>query len=120
MPFVPEGPPPCARWQISSQGGQGSSWPSNGHELFYASLDRHAMVVGYTVERGTFVAGTPRSWSERKMAAVGGLCSLDVAPDGKRIVVLLDADEAKPETSLHVLLNVGDELRRRAAAGAKQ
>jgi hypothetical protein len=30
---------------------------------------------------------------------------------------LFDAVEAKPETHLHVLLNVGEELQRRAAAG---
>ena len=37
----------------------------------------------------------------------------DVAPDGQRVPALFPAEEAKPETILHVLLNVDSELRQR-------
>jgi hypothetical protein len=40
----------------------------------------------------------------------------DVAPDGQRVPALFPAEEAKPETILHVLLNVDSELRQRAPA----
>ena len=43
--------------------------------------------------------------------------SFDVASDGNHMVGLFALEESKPdETHLRVLLNVGDELRRRAAA----
>jgi hypothetical protein len=53
------------------------------------------------------------------MADNGLSPGFDVAPDGKRVLALFPADEAKPETILHVLLNVGSELRRRAPAHRK-
>jgi hypothetical protein len=50
------------------------------------------------------------------MADIGFSPSFDVAPDGKRVLVLVAAGDAKPETILRVLLNVDSELRRRAPA----
>jgi hypothetical protein len=43
-------------------------------------------------------------------------------PGGKRAVVLLNAgaEEAKPETHIRAVLNLGDELLRRAAAEQKR
>lgn len=72
----------------------------------------------YTVTSTSFVAGKPRLWSEKRLADTGIYGAFDVAPDGKRVVALLDADDAKPETHLRVLLNVDSELRRRTASGA--
>jgi hypothetical protein len=43
----------------------------------------------------------------------------DVAPDGNRVLVMFPAEDAKPETIPHVLLNVDSELRRRAPAKGK-
>ena len=44
----------------------------------------------------------------------------DLAPDGKRFVVILYADgTAEPMTQLTVLLHFFDELRRRVPAGGK-
>ena len=48
----------------------------------------------------------------------GPFHGVDVAPDGKRLLALLDTEDAKPETHLRVLLNVDDELRRRTSAGS--
>jgi hypothetical protein len=48
------------------------------------------------------------------MTNIGFFPTFDVAPDGKRVLALLPADSAQPETILHVLLNVDSELRRRA------
>jgi hypothetical protein len=47
------------------------------------------------------------------MADIGFFPDYDVAPDGKRVLALLPAEAAKPETILHVMLNVDSELRRR-------
>ena len=73
----------------------------------------------YTVKGDSFIAEKPRFWSKKPMADNGLSHGFDVAPDGKRVLVLLPAEEAKPETILHVLLNVDSELRRRAPAHRK-
>jgi hypothetical protein len=39
----------------------------------------------------------------------------DVAPNGKRVLALLPAEDPKAHTLLRVLLNVDSELRRRVA-----
>jgi hypothetical protein len=112
MPFSPRAPVVGGKRQVSNEGGLGPSWSRNGRELFYQSLGGRVQVATYAVKGDSFQAERPRFWSEKK------ILDFDVAPDGKRVLALLDADDAKPETHLRLLLNVGDELRRRAAAGA--
>jgi serine/threonine-protein kinase len=74
------------------------------------------MVVPYTVENNSFVAGKPRIWSGKplpEMVRPNGN-TFDLAPDGKRFVIL-PMPKGAQETSAHitVLLNFFDELRRR-------
>ena len=92
-------------------------WSRNGKELFYRGLDRRIMVASYSAKAETFIPEKPRVWSEIRLSDTGLHWAFDVAPDGKRIVGLFDAvvPGEKPETHLRVLLNVGDELRRREA-----
>jgi Tol biopolymer transport system component/predicted Ser/Thr protein kinase len=113
MPFSPQGSARGGKWQVSNGGGSNPIWSHSGRELFYENLDRRVQVAAYTVKGGSFLAEESRLWSGKQLADVSLSRSFDVAPDGKRVVALLDAEDAKPETSLHVLLNVGDELRRR-------
>ena len=79
------------------------------------------MVVSYAAKGNVFVPEKPRMWSDKRLSSTGGLPAYDVAPDGKRVVALFDVadDSAKSETHLRVVLNVGEELRRRAAAAGK-
>jgi hypothetical protein len=50
-----------------------------------------------------------------------GVCPYDLAPDGKRFAVVLypDGSAQKPITSVAVLLNFFDELKRRVPVGGK-
>jgi eukaryotic-like serine/threonine-protein kinase len=98
-------------------GGYGPIWSPNGRELFYQTDGGRVQVANYVVKADAFVAAKPRFWSERRLANLGFSICFDVAPDGKRVLALLDAAEAKPETHLRVLLNVDSELRRRRTAG---
>ncbi len=103
------------KWQISNGGGLYGFWSSNGHEMFYEAEDRRIMVLDYKVEGDSFVPGKPRAWYDKPLFNAGS-SNLDLAPDGKRFVVL-----AVPETvsddkrTVHVtmLLNFLDELKRR-------
>jgi serine/threonine-protein kinase len=87
--------------------------------LFYEGPDHRVQVVACTVKSDSFVAEKPRIWSGKQMADVGFFPTFDVAPDGQRVLALLPAEDPKPETILHVLLNVDSELRRRAPAHSK-
>ena len=74
------------------------------------------MVSDYSVNGDSFVRGKPRLWSDAQLF-YPGVRNLDLAPDGKRFVVLSapkpDAGEKGPPVHVTVLLNFFDELRRR-------
>jgi Tol biopolymer transport system component len=119
MPFSPHGRTAGHKWLVSNGGGYAPIWSHGGRDLFYQGLDRRVHVAAYTVKGDSFVAEKPRFWSEKQMADIGFMPSFDVAPDGKRVLALFATEDAKPETILHVLLNVDSELRRRAPAHRK-
>jgi serine/threonine-protein kinase len=111
-----------AQVQISNAGGVIPVWSRNGHELFYRTVDNRIMVTNYTVKGETFVADKPRVWSGKQLANVGLGGNFDLAPDGKRFVVLMPAESPEPrEAQNHVTLvvNFFDEIRRRVAAQGK-
>jgi serine/threonine-protein kinase len=115
--YVRPFPGPGGKVPISTTGGTHPVWSRNGRELFYK--DRYTgklMVVSYRVTSDSFVPGEPRAWSEKSVLDLGELYSYDVAPDGKRVAVVLYPDgtaDQKPATSLTILLNFFDELKRR-------
>ncbi len=118
--YVRAFPDKGGKWQVSNNGGLYPMW-SRG-DLFFETPDRHIMAAAYTVKADSFLAGKPRLWSEK---TIGGSFfitkSADLAPDGKRMVVLLPASDAKgaPEVQNHVVFleNFFDELRRRVPVG---
>ena len=73
------------------------------------------MVVDYSVKGDSFVADKPRVWSEKQLTDAGNRL-YDLAPDGKRVVVLVPAKGLGTETPPnHVIFleNYVDELRRK-------
>jgi serine/threonine-protein kinase len=108
---------PGGQWQISTGLDEFPIWSRNGHELFFLS-DNRIMVTDYTAKAGSFVAGKPRVWSEKRLLDLGSppVLTYDAAPDGRRFAAVLYADgtaEEKPITHVTFLLNFFDELRRR-------
>jgi len=116
--YVRAFPPPSAgqggKWQVSNNGGNEPRWTRNGRELVYQSGDQ-LMAASYTVKGDTFVPEKPRVW----IAKLGGT-EWDLAPDGKRVVVVTpmkSAEAPKQEHEVVLLLNFFDELRRRVPTG---
>ena len=116
--YVRAFPPPTSgqggKWQISNSGGVRPRWSRSGHDLLYQSGDQ-IMAASYTVKDGTFVAEKPRVW----IAKLGGT-RWDLAPDGKRVLVLTPVESAeapKQEHEVVFLINFLDELRRKAPLG---
>jgi Tol biopolymer transport system component len=108
--------PSGGKWQISSGGGNNYPiWSRNGRELFYQGPDG-IMVVSYTAKGATFFPDKPLLWSGHRLYVNPGK-NYDLAPDGKRFVVLEPPEgEQKPETHVNLLLNFFDEVRRRVPA----
>ena len=72
-------------------------------------------MASYTTNGAAFLANRPKLWAEKR-----DIDYFDVAPDGKRILVVQDeTSEQKGSPHVTVLLNFFEELRRRAPAGAK-
>ena len=118
--FVRPFPVGDGKWQISTAPGRFPIWSRNGKELFFESTDGHIMVAEYTTRGETFAAGKPRQWSNTPIGGTGAFQNLDLAPDGKRFVVIPLAESEKGEgQTVHVtfLLNFFDELRRRMPPG---
>jgi eukaryotic-like serine/threonine-protein kinase len=91
------------KWRISLQGGTAPRWRRDGRELFYMESGRLMSLAVAT--RPVFAPAAPAPLFARR-----GVQFYDVAPDGKRFVVLeTPADE--PPLSLHVIHNWFEEFR---------
>jgi serine/threonine protein kinase/Tol biopolymer transport system component len=120
--FVRPFPRPGGRWQISTGLGGYPLWSRNRHELFFVGPDQRIMVTSYTAVGDSFDFRPPRVWYEKGLGKFAESINYDLAPDGKRFAVILDTEEAresKPITSITVLVNFFDELRRRWPTGGK-
>jgi eukaryotic-like serine/threonine-protein kinase len=119
--YVRAFPDKGGKWQISNRDGMYPMWSRNGHELFFETLDNRIMVAAYMVKDGSFVAGKPRLWSEKKIrGSVSRLRNVDLAPDGKRFAVLMPVEGPEAQQMQnHVIFleNFSDELRRKVPAG---
>jgi serine/threonine-protein kinase len=115
--------PSAGKWQVSESesGGKFPVWSHNRRELFYVNSGNRIMVAQYTANERSFVPEKPRQWSPALLfrPANNALWNLDIAPDGRRFVVLAPPElgSAEPAT-VHatILLNFFDELRRRLPA----
>jgi serine/threonine protein kinase/Tol biopolymer transport system component len=110
-----------AGWQIGSRFGF-PVWSRNGKELFFLEDRQRIMVIDYAATGDSFGAGSPRPWSDKRVMNLGSppIYTYDVAPDGKRLAVILYPDGAadeKPVTHVTFLLNFFDYLRQRLGNG---
>ena len=107
-------PGPGGGWLISSRG-DAPIWSRNGLELFFVESSRTIMVTSYAARGDAFVFAEPQVWSPHPFKSF----AYDLAPDGKRAALVLNADgtvDQPPITHLTFLVNFFDELRRRVPA----
>jgi len=121
-PFPSE--PSLGRWPVSESetGAKFPVWSRNRSELFYLNSDNRIMVVRYTANDHSFVPEKPQLWSPVPLfrPAYNANWNLDIAPDGRRFIVLAPPESGNEEpNTVHstILLNFFDELRRRLPPG---
>ena len=98
--------------QISNGGGAQPVWLPKGVELLYQAGEQ-IMAVRYTARDGSFLPDKSRVWAGN----VSGATGFDVAPDGKRLALILPTaarDAPRQDHTVVFVQNILDELRRRA------
>ena len=114
--YVEPFPHGLTRWRVSDDGGGEPVWGPNERELFYRSSDGdRIMVVDFDVDPH-FSPHAPRLLIEGDYEQVEvGRHNFDIAPDGRRFVVLKSAGMGAP-TQIHVVLNWFEEMVRRTSS----
>jgi len=107
------------RKQVSPSGGRAPTWSSDGSELFFLDLSGTMNAVPVKTS-GDFTAGTPKPLFNRPyVQGSGGARNYDVAPDGKRFIMIKEVGrpvEPAPRDKLVVVFNWTDEVRQALAA----
>ena len=118
--WVQRFPELSGKWQVSVGGGGGYSfWSRTAPELFYYG-GAGAFLVEYDVEGDRFIPGRPTRWPTPTLSPMPiGFEALDLAPDGKRFLVLPNVEPDAPGAPGQVtfLLNFFEELQARVPTG---
>ena len=118
--YVQPYPGPGAKVQISTAYGAEPIWTARGRELLFRSATPTTMpTMAVTIDASTALlrAGVPRMLFESKNGEYDRTVpdrAWDASADGQRLLLVRnEASGDKPVTSLHVVLNWTDELKRR-------
>ena len=111
----------AGRQQVTRGGGERPMWARDGKRLFFERQGR-MMAVDVSATAAAFAAGTPREWAEWAIPRRDERYAhrnFDLAPDGKRMLVLQPSGgpaQADSRAAATLLVNFFDELRRLAPA----
>jgi Tol biopolymer transport system component len=81
------------KWQVSTSGGTCPRWRADGRELVYMSLDNKVMSAEILEQGSTLVIGKVQTLFQANPVPRAPECMYDVAPDGKKFVVVTLAVE---------------------------
>jgi serine/threonine-protein kinase len=104
------------RWEVSTGGGRMPLWSRDGRELFYVSPEG-AMMVSRVEAGRTWVATTPVQLfrSDYMFATPANTRTFDIAPDGKRFLMIKEIATPNPrQASIVVVEHFDQELKRLA------
>ena len=100
--------------QVSADGGSQPVWAANGKELFYRGEGQ--LMAGTVTPGETFILTSPRPlFTDLYPNPAVNHTSYDVARDGQRFLML--QGDAKGRTSVNVVFNWFEEVKRLAPAG---
>jgi eukaryotic-like serine/threonine-protein kinase len=103
--YVQRFPPSGGKWQISTGGGDQPLWRQDGQEIYFLSTDRKLMAVDISL-KGEVAVGIPKLLFPIRVSQ-NGISDLRTqylnAPDGKRFLVLANADDRQDHPAVVVL-----------------
>jgi serine/threonine protein kinase len=99
------------KWEVSTDGGVDPLWSHDGRELFYRN---GSSVFAVDVqEEPTFKVGKTRLLFQKAYSSgIGHIW--DLSPDGKRFLMMKDADAPEVPRKINVVVNWLEELKERA------
>ena len=117
--YVRPFPSGSGKWQNSTNGGRYARWYPDGRELYYRNDDGLA-VVSVDPSGESFVADKPRQLFNGPFLSLSiygsTLADYDVAPDGKRFV-MMQGEEQLRNTKVTVVFNWFEVLKKTFSAG---
>jgi serine/threonine-protein kinase len=116
--FVQPFPTTGARYRVTSTG-YNPMWSPDGRELFYGTGPGPTFQVVTVATQPTFTIGNPVSISRGSVGGVADFRWWDILPDGKRFVVVVDANNVRgiPDgAEFVVVVNWTEELKQRVPA----
>jgi eukaryotic-like serine/threonine-protein kinase len=81
------------KWQVSPNGGNCPRWRDDGRELLYMSLDYKLMSAEISEQASSVVVGKVQPLFQSNPVPSAPECMYDLAPDGKKFVVVTLAGE---------------------------
>ena len=117
--YVSPFPDPGRKWQISTEGGHEPLWAPNGRELFYRNAGM--MMAAAVVTKPTFAAAKPKLLFRGDYVGgpFGFRADYDVSPDGKKFLMVKEAEHQQAASEINIVLNWSEELKGRVPAGTK-
>jgi len=107
------------KWHVSAEGGIVPVWSPDGKELFFVREDA-MMAVSIETTETQITAGAPRKLFDfppgRRIERDSR--SFDIAPDGKRFVLMRSATPGMGRRQINVVLNWSEELKAKVPRGA--
>jgi serine/threonine-protein kinase len=101
------------RWQVSTSGGLRPVWTREGRELVFQDTVGHIEVASVDASRAKgFRSSTPRRLAEQPYLMPAIYRSLDVTPDGSRVLAMKVAGAAAEVPQIIVVQNWFEELKR--------
>jgi Tol biopolymer transport system component len=108
--FSPDHPATDAGWTVSTAGGNFPAWRSDGHELFYISLEGKMMAAAFRIKDNVPTVGTPTPLFNTVSSAGLATAPFDVTADGQRFLFVGPADSKQSE-SMTVIVNWQAKLK---------
>jgi Tol biopolymer transport system component len=100
--YVRPFPGPGSQWQVSTDGGTGPRWRTDGRELYYLAPDGKLMAASITTHGTRIESGPPTPlFSPRIVSSQGTpLAQYDVARDGRFLINVTTEDAVTPPITL--------------------
>ena len=100
------------KWQVSVDGGMVPIWAPDGKAIFYVHDDK-MMSVSIEADSNKITAGLPRQLFDLPSSrrAERDLRTFDIAPDGKRFVLMRSGSPGVGRRQINVILNWPADLQ---------
>ena len=113
--FVTTFPDLEGKWLVSTEGGLEPVWAPNGRAIYYRD-GTSVVAVSLETEEG-FRLGRAQPLFKDVYVAEGNCGTYAIHPDGKRFLMMKEAEEEAPLTELIAVENWFEELNRRVPTG---